>query len=103
MSLLSLLFDQYADLSPENPHWICDGDGDEGQDYCRKCALSKIAADGKGELSVSVAPESDGCLHCCVCGELLDYTLTDAGADAELHHFRTVKFRRNKPLDRDTA
>jgi hypothetical protein len=103
MSALGMLFDKYADLSPEDPHWICDGVGDEGSDFCRKCALAKIKADGKGQLSMSVAPESDSCLHCSVCGKLLDYTLTGSGADAELAHFRSVKFRRDKPLDRDTA
>lgn len=103
MNALSLLFDKYADLEPENPHWICDDDGDEGHNYCRRCALAKIKKDGKGDLNVSVAPESDSCLHCTVCGKLLDYTLTNHGADSELDHFRSVKFRRDKPLDRDTA
>ena len=103
MTTLSLIFDKYANLSPEDPHWICDGVGDEGKDFCRRCALAKIKKDGKGQLSMSVAPESDGCVHCTVCGKLLDYTLTDHGGDAELDHFRGVKFRRGKPLDRDTA
>jgi len=103
MNALSYLFDRYADLQPEDPHWICDGVGDEAEDYCRRCALAKIAADGKGELNMSIAPETDSCLHCTKCGKLLDYTLTNSGADSEIDHFRSVKFRRNKPLDRDTA
>jgi len=34
---------------------------------------------------------------------ILNYTLTNYGAESELSHFRTVKFRRDKPLDRETA
>lgn len=100
---ISFLFDKYADLQPEDPHWICDGADDESHDYCRKCAKAKIEKDGKGQLNMSVAPESDSCIHCEECGKLLDYCLTNFGADAELDHFRAIKFRRNKPLDRETA
>ena len=103
MSAIAMLFDSYAALEPEDPHWIYDGDGGEGEDYCRRCALAKIEKDGKGELSMSVSPESDGCLHCTKCGKLLGYVLTDYGANSELDHFRSVKFRRNKLLDRETA
>lgn len=100
MSLLSMLFDQYANLQPEGPCWP--SEDDTGQDYCRKHALEKIAADG-GELDGGYCRENDSCSHCAVCGKLLDYTLTDFGADSELEHFKTVKFRRDKPLDRETA
>lgn len=101
MSALALLFDEYAGPTPDGAYWI--EDDDTGEDYCRKHALEKIAKAGRGELCGGYCRENDSCCHCTVCGKLLDYTLTDHGADAELAHFKMVKFRRNKPLDRDTA
>lgn len=98
MSLLSFLFDKYANLSPEPGYWLeeeCD------ETYCLRC-IKKIAA-GRLYSGYGCAAEQDGCLHCSECGKLLDYVLTDHGALEELHHFKTVKFRPNKPLDRETA
>lgn len=99
MTDLSYLFDRYAELYPEPPYWPANDD--IGEHYCRKHALEK--AGREGEIDGGVVRETDTCCHCRTCGKLLDYTLTDAGADQELAHFRTVKFRRDKPLDRETA
>lgn len=104
MSMLAHLFDLYASLDPEGPHWI--RDDDTGEDYCRKHALEKIAADGLDpdeQLDGGFSRETDSCCHCAKCGKLLAYTLTDEGQAAELDHFKSVKFRRNKPLDRETS
>lgn len=98
MSLLSLLFDQYADLEPGPGCWV---DDDDAETYCLGCA--KKIADGRPISSYGCAAEQDGCLHCHKCGKLLDYVLTNYGAEEELHHFKTMKFRRDKPLDRQTA
>lgn len=98
MSLLSLLFDQYANLNPGSGYWLLD---DETETYCHACVV-KIAA-GREFSGYGCAAEQDGCLHCDKCGKLLDYVLTDHGALEELSHFKTVRFRRDKPLDRDTA
>lgn len=102
MSALACLFDRYANLDPEPAYWLEIEDGGDGQDYCLKCVKKKLP--GSEQYSGYGGPaEQDGCMHCSQCGKLLDYTLTDHGAEEELNHFRTVKFRRNKPLDRDTA
>lgn len=84
--------DQAAALSH---HWI-GGSDNEGLSYCQKCALEKIAGlsaewlisdkefflDGGWE-----AHEADSCVHCDICGALLEYTLTDYGVNAELDHY----------------
>lgn len=101
MSTLALLFDKYANLSPEGPYWPFDDD--TGEDYCRKHAIEKAKAAGHDKIDGGYAREADGCCHCATCGKLLDYSLTDAGQAAELAHFQTVTFRRSKPLDRETA
>lgn len=101
-TLLSRLFDEYANLSPEGPYWVEGDDGDDGYDYCRKHALEKIEKAG-GHLSGGYSRENDSCCHCATCGVLLDYSLTDHGQQSELEHFKTIKFRRNKTLDRQTA
>lgn len=100
--MLAHLFDEYANLRPEDPCYIEIEDGGDGQSYCRKCLAKEFPGNDKWG-SYGCAAEHDGCVHCASCGVLLDYVLTDAGADYELEHFRDVKFRRNKPLDRDTA
>ncbi len=102
MSLLSLLFDEYAALDPEPGYWIEIEDGGNGETYCLRCVKEKDA--GRDKYSgYGCGAEQDGCLHCAKCGQLLDYVLTDYGALEELAHFKTVKFRRDKPLDRETA
>lgn len=101
MSALALLFDQYANLRPGDPVYLEIEDGGDGAEYCLKCLKAKYP-DSEGYGS-SAGAEFDGCVHCAECGKLLDYTLTDHGAEEELAHFSAVKFRRNKPLDRDTA
>lgn len=102
MNALSLLFDQYAALSPEMGYWLDFEDGGDGGTHCLKC-IKKLDAGCDKYTGYGGAPEQDGCLHCGTCGKLLDYTLTDYGANSELDHFKDVKFRRNKPLDRITA
>jgi len=98
MSLLAHLFDQYANLDPEPGYWIMD---DEAETYCLRCVT--VVAKGREIDGYGGPSEQDHCLHCHKCGKLLDYTLSNYGAREELAHFRTVKFRRDKPLDRDTA
>ena len=98
MSLLALLFDEYANLQPEPGYWL---DEDEGETYCLRCV--KQIANGRSFSGYGCAPEQDSCLHCHKCGKLLDYVLTNHGADEELNHFRTMRFRRDKPLGRETA
>lgn len=98
MSLLSLLFDQYANLHPSAGYWLLDN---EHETFCQRC-VEKIAK-GREYTGYGCAAEQDGCLHCDKCGELLDYTLTDHGAAEELAHFQTMAFRRNKSLDRNMA
>lgn len=102
MSALALLFDQYARLWPDSGCWLDHEDGGDGETYCRRCIKKKDAGRDAYQV-IGAGYESDGCLHCSACGKLLDYVLTDCGAEEELAHFRTVKFRRNKPLDRETA
>lgn len=102
MNALSLLFDLYAALDPEPPCWLDFEDGGDGRSHCLRC-IKKLDK-GQDKYTVgSPGAEEDTCLHCGTCGKILDYTLTDAGAEHELEHFRAVKFRRNRPLDRDTA
>ena len=101
--MLARLFDLYANLNPDGQFWVECGGRDDGENYCRKHAEEKIAADGDDTLCGGDYSESDSCCHCSVCGKLLGYVLTDHGAEAELSHFKSVKFRRNKPLDRVTA
>lgn len=102
MSALAQLFDDYANIFPEPSCWLDFADGGDGNAHCRKC-IEKLDA-GRDKFTVSAgSPEEDGCVHCGTCGKVLDYTLTDTGADEELAHFRKVKFRRDKPLDRVTA
>jgi hypothetical protein len=98
MTMLAHLFDLYAKLDPGSGYWLLD---DETQTYCHACVI-KVAA-GRAFTGYGCAAEQDGCLHCDKCGKLLDYTLTDHGAIEELNHFKTVRFNRNKPLDRQTA
>lgn len=100
MSLLALLFEDYAAITPGAAYWV-DEDEADGETYCLRCVKAKAA--GRRYSSYGCAPEQDGCLHCAKCGTTLDYVLTEHGAEAELAHFKTVKFRRDKPLDRDTA
>ncbi len=102
MSMLALLFDQYADLRPEDPCYLEIEDGGDGAYYCIKCLKAKFP-ESERRYGCAGGAEHDGCVHCVECGKLLDYVLTDAGASEELAHFATVKFRRNKPLDRNTA
>lgn len=99
MTMLVLLFDQYANLAPGAGYWLEDDDCCET--YCLQC-IKKLAA-GREYSGYGCAAEQDGCLHCHECGQLLDYVLTNHGALEELNHFKTVSFRRNKPLDRETA
>jgi hypothetical protein len=101
MSMLAHFFDLYANLSPEGPCWPFDDD--TGENYCREHALAKAREAGHDKIDGGYAHEADGCVHCATCGKLLDYSLTDHGQESELAHFVTVKFRRNKPLDRETA
>lgn len=98
MSLLGLLFDEYADLDPEPGYWLDEG---VGETYCRRC-IEKLAK-GREFSGYGGAAEQDSCLHCHKCGKILDYTLTDHGALEELNHFKGVKFRAGKSLDRETA
>ncbi len=101
-SLLALLFDEYAALNPEPGWWLDFEDGGAGHVCCLRCIKKRDA--GREKYSgCGSSSEEDGCLHCGDCGKLLDYTLTDYGAESELEHFRKVKFRRSKPLDRETA
>ena len=102
MNTLSMIFDQYANLTPEAPCWLDFEDGGDGNSHCLRC-IKKMDA-GRDHFTMSAGgAEEDGCLHCGTCGKILDYTLTDAGANSELDHFRSVYFRRDKPLDRNTA
>lgn len=98
MSLLAHLFDQYANLHPSAGYWLMDN---EHETFCQRC-VEKIAK-GREYTGYGCAAEQDGCLHCDRCGVTLDYVLTDHGALEELSHFKTVKFRRGKSLDRQTA
>ena len=102
MNALSLLFDRYADLRPEGACWLDFEDGGDGNNHCSRC-IKKLDPEGKHYTQDTGSRESDRCVHCGTCGKLLDYTLTDSGADSELEHFRHVRFRRDKQLDRDTA
>lgn len=104
MSLLAMLFDEYAALDPGPGYWINNDDTrvPEG-DYCRSCALEKNETIAGDLCTYGSASEQDGCLHCHKCGKLLSYVLTDHGANAELDHFKTKTFRKNKHLDRETA
>lgn len=99
MTPLSLLFDRYANLSPQPGYWLEDDNCSET--YCLRC-IKKIAK-GRPYSGYGCAAEQDGCLHCHECGELLDYVLTEHGALEELNHFKNIKFRKDKPLDRKTA
>ena len=102
MNLLSLLFDEYAALTPEPSCWLDFEDGGDGNSHCLRC-IKKLDAGRDKYSCAGGSTEEDGCLHCGTCGKILDYTLTDDGAASELSHFKTVKFRRDKPLDRNTA
>lgn len=102
MSLLAILFDEYAALNPEPEYWLDFEDGGDGNGHCLRC-IKKLDAGRNKYTGSGGSTEEDGCLHCGTCGKILDYTLTDHGALEELAHFMTVKFRRNKPLDRNTA
>jgi hypothetical protein len=97
--VLDLLFDEYAALDPEGPYWPAVADTSE--DFCR--AHAQVKAGPSGEIDGGYSRETDGCCHCATCGRLLAYTLTDAGAASELAHFKTVRFQRDRPLDRTTA
>lgn len=99
MAALSALFDRYAAINPPPPYWLSE---DDGADYCRKHAEKKAAEIGC-EVDGGYHREMDSCCHCAVCGKLLDYTLTGHGQDAEIDHFRNIKFRRGRPLDKVTA
>lgn len=98
MSVLSMLFDQYANLDPGQGYWLDDA---EHETLCLRCV--KKIANGRSYSGYGCAAEQDHCLHCEKCGALLDYVLTNYGAEAELEHFSKVRFLRNKPLDRVTA
>ena len=76
MSQLSLLFDEYANLTPEPACWLDFEDGGDGNSHCLRC-IKKLDA-GKDRFTCSCGgSEEDGCLHCGTCGKILDYTLTD--------------------------
>lgn len=91
---LVIKLDAYA-AEPDDPYWI------EGESYCLEHAQIEIADRPGTLLEGGYSSEEDGCVHCHTCGKLLDYTLTDAGANAEADHFRKMRFRR--PLSRETA
>lgn len=102
MTALSLLFDRYAAIDPEPPCWLDFEDGGDGNSHCLRC-IKKLDK-GRNKFTICAGDaEEDSCVHCGTCGKVLDYTLSDTGADSELSHFRTVKFRKDKLLDRDTA
>ena len=63
-----------------------------GADYCREHgnAIATLLDAAKAEYllrSRDSGSETDTCAHCDICGTLLAYTLTEAGADDEAEHF----------------
>ena len=79
----------YAGLEPPAICWMGGVDADQGLSFCRPCAEKRAAA-GQGDFVDGGwgGDECDG-LECCEdCGVLLDYTLTDYGANSEREHFR---------------
>jgi hypothetical protein len=75
------------------PFWL-DGSIVDNDIYCLHCceqALeSALKKQGEGAdlfIGGGYSGESDSCVHCATCGIVLEYTLTDAGAAAELTHF----------------
>lgn len=102
MSALSLLFDLYANLKPEPPCWLDFEDGGDGNSHCLRC-IKRLDKGRDKYVICTGGGEEDSCVHCGTCGKILEYILSDTGAASELDHFRSVKFRRSKRLDRDTA
>lgn len=102
---LRIKLDQYAAIDPSLPHWFDCVGFEPSYSYCRSCAY-EIAAqadvrDDDGPINFGCAGESDGCMHCELCGVVLDYILTDYGASCEIEHFSTARFR--TPLGREEA
>ena len=82
----------------------------EAMSFCKSCGsllvqLLKAAGagrDGEGPgLYPAGWPEEDGCLHCKICGSVLEYWLTDFGVQAEKEHFADDE--PSFPLSREEA
>lgn len=96
---IQLKLNGYAGWSRADPYWLSNDDC--GYSYCRACALKALAAKPCAELDGGFHCEGDSSEHCETCGKLLDYTLTNSGASAEIDHFSKARFR--APLNRDEA
>lgn len=76
-----------ADIEVPYQHWLGGDNADQGPSYCRPCAERAVAS-GKAEfVDGGYQQDDDGCSHCDDCGRLLEYSLTEHGAAAELEHF----------------
>ena len=94
-----MTLDAYAAV-PDAPYWL-ERSNKSSETFCYGCAQKELAKYPDALLGGGYGGEEDGCLHCETCGALLDYTLTNYGADSEIVHFRTVRFR--SPLSREEA
>lgn len=91
---------KYSAVEPKPHCWL--EDSDDGEDYCRECAEKEVSAERAKFVGGGYGShESDGCRHCCKCGHVLDYSLTDAGARDELRHFKD--YPPCSPLKKDDA
>jgi hypothetical protein len=93
--------DRYAaSLNLEYPRWLCGDKADEGLTYCRECA-EKALAEGLGEyLGGGFAQECDTYEQCYTCSKMLEYHLSEHGAERE---FDWLKYKRFKKIDKETA
>lgn len=95
-----------GDIAPRTmPHWIGNGDDidcgfSDADDLCSECAAAawtEIERWWKPEELEYVhlcsgGTETDNLPMCCVCGELLDGTLTAEGIDDEIDHYEEHGF-----------
>jgi hypothetical protein len=94
-----IALDSYAAV-PDAPYWL-EHSGESSDTFCYDCAQKELAKYPDALLGGGYGGEEDRCLHCEMCGALLEYILTNHGADSEIVHFRTVRFR--SPLSREEA
>ena len=98
---LILRLDRYANLELERSYWLSGDNADEGPSYCLECAKKELAK-GLGEYisGGEYAQECDTYEQCYMCAKMLDYHLTDHGAERE---YDWLKYKRFKRLGRDNA
>lgn len=91
---------EWQQIHYEAPYWFSE---DSDNLYCHKCAQKKLEENPDWQLDGGFACEEDGQIFCETCGQPLEHTLTDYGAEEELKYFEENGFDGDNDLHKYTA